>query len=122
MEHVFKPDKKYFTKVLWIQLATTVFTSVAASVIHLIVRLAGGKPEALLAIWIICIGPLLLMWIIATPIAFYWIKSLEYQIHDDRLKINQGIITKPRRTSLSEPLRILLWNEHFLIEFLASVL
>ncbi|KAA3657781.1 MAG: hypothetical protein DWQ10_12540 [Calditrichaeota bacterium] len=78
MEHLFKPDKKYFTKVLWLQLTVTLFLIIAPAFIHLIIKVTGGKPAAIGVVWFIFVGAILLMWIISTPIAYYWIKNLDF--------------------------------------------
>ena len=97
MELSFKPDKKYFTKVLWIQLTITIFLLIIMAVIHVIISLSDGNLEAAYIIWAVGILLLLLMWIISTFISYLWIKNLEYVIREDRVNIHMGILTKTQK-------------------------
>ncbi|MBN1406552.1 MAG: PH domain-containing protein [Calditrichaceae bacterium] len=97
MEKSFKPDKKYFVKVLLIQLTVTLFVAFGVSIISLIINAADGEPEAKYVIWFIAMIGLALMWIITTIISYLWIKNLEYEVLPDRVKIYQGILTKTQK-------------------------
>lgn len=97
MEQSFNPDKKYFTKVLWMQLTISILVIIVIAIIHLIINFADGKIEAVYIIWLIGILCILIMWIISTPISYFWIKNLEYIIHEDRVKIHKGILTKTQQ-------------------------
>jgi uncharacterized membrane protein YdbT with pleckstrin-like domain len=97
MEKSFKPDKKYFTKVLWMQFTISVLLIVLMAIIHFIIRIAHGNLEAAHIVWLIGILCLFLMWIISTLIAYLWIKNLEYIVHDDRINIHKGILTKTQQ-------------------------
>lgn len=97
MEQTFKPDKKYLTKVLWIQLTITVFVIIAIGIVHLVIKLVEGNLQAVNLIWSIGGLCILLMWILTTLIAKYWIKNLEYLVYEDRVKIHKGILTKTQQ-------------------------
>ena len=97
MEQSFKPDKKYFIKVLWIQFTITVALIILMSLLHFIIMMASGNLEAIYAIWTIGIFCLILMWIFSSIISFLWIKNLEYTILDDRVNIHLGILTKTQK-------------------------
>ena len=97
MEQSFKPDKKYFTKVLWMQLTISILVIIVIAIIHLIINFADGKIETAYIICLIGILCILFMWIISTPISYFWIKNLEYIIHEDRVKIHKGILTKTQQ-------------------------
>lgn len=97
MEQSFKPDKKYFTKVLAMQFTITLFVVLVVTIISLIINAAGGDPQAKYVIWTIGIIGVLLMWIISTIISYLWIKNLEYEVLSDRVKIHQGILTKTQK-------------------------
>ena len=93
----FKPDRKYFIKVLWIQFTITVFLIILMAILHMIIMLASGNLEAIYAVWTIGILCLILMWIFSTIISYLWIKNLEYIIRDDRVNIHMGILTKTQK-------------------------
>ena len=104
MEQSFKPDKKYFKKVLWIQLTISIMLILLMAVINFIIKATGGDIEAAYVIWIIGILCLGLMWIFSTIIAYLWIKNLEYIVYDDRVTIHLGILTKSKKNI---PLRMI---------------
>lgn len=97
MEKSFKPDKKFFTKVLWIQLTITVFVIIAIAIVHLVINLVEGDLQAVNLIWSIGGLCILLMWILTTLIAKYWIQNLEYLVYEDRVQIHKGILTKTQQ-------------------------
>ena len=97
MDQSFKPDKKYFMKVLAIQLTITILTVIVVTVISLIINAAEGDPQAKYIIWLIAIIGLVLMWIVSTIISYLWIKNLKYEVLSDRVKIYQGILTKTQK-------------------------
>ena len=97
MEQSFKPDKKYFTKVLAIQLSITLLVALVVTIISLIINAAGGDPQAKYIIWLIALIGLVLMWVILTIVSFLWIKNLKYEVLSDRVKIYQGILTKTQK-------------------------
>jgi uncharacterized membrane protein YdbT with pleckstrin-like domain len=94
MQNSIKPDKKYFTKVLWMLITITVLLILAVAVTHFIIYLNHGEMEVALILWLGGIISLFLMWLISTPIAYLWIKNLEYTILEDGIRIHKGIITK----------------------------
>jgi len=97
MEKSVKPDKKYFTKVLWTQLTISLVVIIGMLIITMIIKLADGDPEAVYIIWFLGSIGILLLWIISSPIAFLWIKNLDYHVCDDRVKIFKGILTKTQQ-------------------------
>lgn len=97
MEQSFRPDKKYFKKVIWMQLTISLSLIILIAIIHLIIKLTNGNIEAAYIIWLIGTLCILLMWIISTAISYLWIMNLEYIVHEDRVKINKGILTKTQQ-------------------------
>ena len=97
MEERVKPDKRYFTKCLWILMTISSLVIIAVAIIHLIINLADGNPQAIKIIWPVGSGIVLLMWIIPYPIVRLWIRNLEYIIREDRITINKGILTKTKQ-------------------------
>ena len=97
MENSNKPDKKYFTKVIWILMTTSIFVFIVLSIVHFIIIVSAGTIEAVYIVWLTGIVFLLLMWLFTTPIASLWIKNLEYTILTDGIRIHKGIITKTQQ-------------------------
>jgi len=97
MEKRVKPDKKYFTKCLWILMTISSLVIIAVAIVHLIINLADGNPQAINIIWPLGFGIILLMWIIPYPIVRLWVRNLEYIIREDRITINKGILTKTKQ-------------------------
>ncbi len=97
MEKRVKPDKRYFTKCLWILMTISCLVIIVVAIVHLIINLADGNPRAINIIWPVGIGIVLLMWIIPYPIVRLWIKNLEYIIREDRVTIHKGILTKTKQ-------------------------
>jgi uncharacterized membrane protein YdbT with pleckstrin-like domain len=97
MELTFKPDRKYFIKVLWIQFTITILAVLIMAIIHFIIMVESGDLNAIYAVWTIGILILFLMWIFSTLISYLWIKNLEYIIREDRVNIHLGIITKTQK-------------------------
>jgi uncharacterized membrane protein YdbT with pleckstrin-like domain len=97
MEQSFKPDRKYFKKVLWIQLTISIALIVLMAIIHFIIKVADGNIEGAYIVWGIGILCLFLMWILTSLIAHLWIKNLEFVVHDDRVNIHSGILTKTQK-------------------------
>jgi len=94
MEKSFKPDKKYFTKGIWVLLTITGIIFISAGILHLIFYLTMTGDEAVGITWFVAAAIILVKWIISVPVIFYWIKNLEYVIYDDRVSIHKGIVTK----------------------------
>ncbi|MCD6380102.1 PH domain-containing protein [bacterium] len=97
MEKKIKPDKRYFTKCLWILMTISGFVIITVAITHLAIYLAGGNPQAIKIIWPVGIGIVLVMWIIPYPIVRLWIRNLEYIIREDRITIHKGILTKTKQ-------------------------
>ena len=97
MEETIKPDKKFFTKTAWIFLTISAFILLGVSIVHLIIHVAGGDPDAPPVIWLITGICLLVMWLVAYPIARVWIKNLAYVIQEDRITVHKGILTKTQQ-------------------------
>ncbi len=94
MEERIKPDKKLYTKTVWVLLTVSAFILVGVSVVHTIIYIADGDPNAPPVIWIIAVIAVLVMWLIVYPIAILWIRNLSYLIQEDRVTIHKGILTK----------------------------
>jgi len=94
MEERIKPDKKLYTKTVWVLLTVSAFILVGVSVVHTIIYIADWDPNAPPVIWIIAVIAVLVMWLIVYPIAILWIRNLSYLIQEDRVTIHKGILTK----------------------------
>ncbi|MFZ2146370.1 MAG: PH domain-containing protein [Sedimentisphaerales bacterium] len=97
MEETIKPDKKLFTKTVWVLLTVSAFILAGVSIIHLIIYIADGDPNAPPVIWLIAVIVVLVMWFIVYPIAILWIRNLSYLIQEDRITIHKGILTKTQQ-------------------------
>jgi len=97
MEETIKPDKKLFTKTVWVLLTVSAFVLLGVSLVHLIIHIAGGDPNAPPIIWLIAAIAVIVMWLIAYPIAKLWIRNLAYVIQEDRITIQKGILTKTQQ-------------------------
>jgi uncharacterized membrane protein YdbT with pleckstrin-like domain len=97
MEETIKPDKKLFTKTVWILLTVSAFVLLGVSIVHLIIHIAGGDPNAPPILWLITAIAVLVMWLMAYPIAKLWIRNLAYVIQEDRITIQKGILTKTQQ-------------------------
>ncbi len=94
MENTIKPDKKLFTKTVWVLLTVSAFVLAGVSIVHTIIYIANGDPNAPKVIWIIAVIAILVMWLIVYPIVILWIRNLSYLIQEDRITIHKGILTK----------------------------
>ena len=93
-----KPDKKYYTAQLLILSILSSLIIIGAIVINLIIYYQEGPDsEGITVIWLICLGIISCMWIVSLPIIHLWIKNLSYFIHDDRITIQSGILTKKEK-------------------------
>ncbi len=98
MGNVIKPDKKYYTAQLLILSILSSLIIIGAIVINLIIYYQEGPDsEGITVIWLICLGIISCMWIVSLPIIHLWIKNLSYFIHDDRITIQSGILTKKEK-------------------------
>ena len=95
MEHAIKPDKKYQSAQLLILSVLSSLIIIGAVVLNIIIYLeAGSDSDGIMVIWLLCLGLISIMWIVSFPLIHLWIKNLSYFIHDDRITIQSGIITK----------------------------
>jgi hypothetical protein len=95
MENTIKPDKKYQTAQLLILSVLSSLIIIGAVVLNIIIYLeAGSDLDGIMVIWLLCLGLISIMWIVSFPLIYLWIKNLSYFIHDDRITIQSGIITK----------------------------
>ena len=94
MEETIKPDKKLYTKTVWILLTISAFILVGVSIIHMIMYIADADSNAPSIIWLIAAIAILVMWVIVYPIAKLWIRNLSFVIQEDRVTIHKGILTK----------------------------
>ena len=95
MENAIKPDKKYQTAHLLILSVLSSLIIIGAVVLNIIIYLdAGSDSDGIMVIWLLCLGLISIMWIVSFPLIYLWIKNLSYFIHDDRITIQSGIITK----------------------------
>ena len=97
MEKSIKPDRKYYTKCIWIHLTITGVVLLILAITNLIIILANGNPEAIRLVWLIGSASIVLFWVISYPITYLWIKNLNYIIREDRVTIHKGILTKTKQ-------------------------
>ena len=95
MENAIKPDKKYQTAQLLILSVLSSLIIIGAVVLNIIIYLeAGSDSDGIMVICLLCLGLISIMWIVSFPLIYLWINNLSYFIHDDRITIQSGIITK----------------------------
>ena len=75
-----KPDKKLFTKQLYVLLTISFLVLIVAAILQITIPLdqkitASGVADIL---WPIVFGVIILLWLIAVPIIKLWIKNLSY--------------------------------------------
>jgi uncharacterized membrane protein YdbT with pleckstrin-like domain len=97
MEKSIKPDRKYYTKCIWIHLTITIAVLLMLVITNLIIQLTNGNPEAISLLWLIGSAGIVLFWVISYPITYLWIKNLSYIIREDRVTIHKGILTKTKQ-------------------------
>ena len=98
MENAIKPDKKYQTAQLLILSVLSSLIIIGAVVLNIIIYLeAGSDSDGIMVIWLLCLGLISIMWIVSFPLIHLWIKNLSYFIHDDRITIQSGILTKKEK-------------------------
>ena len=76
-----KPDKKYFTKQIYVLFTVSFFIALFSLILQILIPLAGKVTHSELASY---------LW----PISWLWITNLEYFIEDERITIHKGIISK----------------------------
>ena len=95
MENAIKPDKKYYIAQLLVLSVLSSFIIIGAVVLNVIIYIGeGSDSEGIMIIWLLCLGLISIMWIVSFPLIHLWIKNLSYFIHDDRITIQSGILTK----------------------------
>jgi len=93
MESSITPDAKYKTKIFYIHLAVTAVLVVAGVILNTI--LGAVKPASdTLPLWIGMGIVLAIIWLIAYPLLSLWIRSLSYEVLEDRVTLHSGILTK----------------------------
>lgn len=97
METTIKPDKKYYTKNIWMILTISILAIISVGITNLIITITGGDPNTKVILWWIALSGILCLWIIVYPIIHLWTKSLSYVIREDRVTIHKGIITKTKQ-------------------------
>ena len=91
-----RPDKKLFTKQLYVLLTISFFVLLVAVILQITIPLdPENSVNGVAAIlWPIVFGAIFLLWLIAVPIIKLWINNLSYFIDDDRITIHKGILSK----------------------------
>jgi uncharacterized membrane protein YdbT with pleckstrin-like domain len=91
-----KPNKKLFTKQLYVLLTITFLILFVAIILQLTIPLEPKVSASNVAaiLWPITFGVIFLLWLIAVPIIILWIKNLSYYIDEDRITIHKGILSK----------------------------
>jgi len=92
MEETIKPNKKLYTKTIWVLLTVSAFTLAPVSITHLIIYIADGDPNAPTVIWIIAVIVILVIWLIVYPIAILWIRNPSYLIQSERILKNKAAL------------------------------
>jgi len=97
METRIKPDKKYYTKNIYVILTIILFIIITIALTNLFLTIAGAPPPTNQIMWWIGHGCIGVMILIVYPISHLWIKNLSYTILDDRVTIHKGILTKTKQ-------------------------
>lgn len=97
METTIKPDKKYYTKNIWVIITISILIIITVAITNLIITLADGDPVAKTVLWWIALGCIISMIIIVYPLSYLWIMNLSYVIREDRVTIHKGILTKTKQ-------------------------
>lgn len=97
METIIKPDKKYYTKNIWVIITISILIIISVAITNLIITIADGDATTKLVLWWITLGCILSLWIIGYPLSHLWIKNLSYVIREDRVTIHKGILTKTKQ-------------------------
>lgn len=90
------PDKKLFTKQLYVLLTISFFVLVVAVILQITIPLnpKNSSQDVAAILWPITIGVIMLLWLISTPIIRLWINNLYYYIEEERITIHKGILSK----------------------------
>ena len=98
MKNAIKPDKKYYIAQLLVLSVLSSFIIIGAVILNVIIYLEEGlDSEGIMIVWLLCLGLISIMWIVSFPLIHLWIKNLSYFIHDDRITIQSGILTKKEK-------------------------
>ena len=94
------PDRRLQTKAWLTYLIVTGVVLVATGIAQAAVALWAdeadvGRISAIL--WGCVAAALVLLWVIAVPITVLWIRNLSYEVTDDAVVVNKGILTKTRQ-------------------------
>ena len=91
-----RPDKKLFTKQLYVLLTISFLVLLVAAILQITIPLDPKNSANSVAaiVWPITFGVIILLWLIAVPIIKLWINNLSYFIDDDRITIHKGILSK----------------------------
>ena len=93
------PDKKLFTKQIYILLTFSTFLFLFALLLQIVIPLGKASPgQVSVVVWPIFLGVNFLIYIISVPLFKLWIKNLKYTIEDERIRLNKGIISKIEQT------------------------
>lgn len=93
------PDKKLFTKQIYVLLTITAFFGIIALFIQILLPI--GRPtagEVALVLWPVFLFINLVIYSIVLTLVKLWIKNLKYTIEEERIRLNKGIITKIEQT------------------------
>ena len=91
-----KPNKKLFTKQLYVLLTISFLVLLVAVILQITIPLNPkvSASDVAAILWSIVFGVIFLFWLIAVPIIKLWIKNLSYYIDEDRITIHKGILSK----------------------------
>ncbi len=94
------PDRRLRTKVWLTLLIITGLALAAAGIAQAAVLLwadpaDAGRVGAIL--WSSVATALVVMWVVAVPVTVLWIRNLSYEVTDDAVLVNKGILTKTRQ-------------------------
>ena len=96
MKDVIKPHSRLLTK-QWMILSTiSLLILIAGGIIQFLVTL---NPRVTIyaasrIIWPIAFSVIALLWIIAGPLLWLWVRNLAYYVDDERITIHKGFLTK----------------------------
>ncbi|MCF7858811.1 MAG: PH domain-containing protein [Candidatus Cloacimonetes bacterium] len=94
-----RPDKKLITKSWLILITVTLLIIVFVGILHIIPTLDSEIDFDLFVyyIWRVAFCMILVMFIISAPIMILWIKNLTFNIEQDKIVIQKGILTKVKQ-------------------------
>lgn len=96
MKEAIKPHQRLYTK-QWMILSTlTLLLLILAGIIQFLVALNPRVSlyEASRIIWPVGFALIVLLWIIAAPLLWLWVRNLSYSVDDERITIHKGFLTK----------------------------